>query len=188
MDPIEVIVADVARRTLIDCARGIVRELAELLDDTWKSEERAAAEAVATDCLSVLLQVRASADFGAISAKSLRQFGRALGEFTGYRSVQGQLLRPYRDDACDAASMAAELDRLWRAKQESLRLPQLPAGYWAQALAEYCAAANKAVLGNPQLQWVRGMIAPRRRAVLPAALDLLEQHNSGDTKPPRSRK
>lgn len=188
MDPIEVIVADVARSTLTDCARGIVGELAERVEGKLQSEERSAAEAAVTECLSVLLQVRASADFGAVSAKALREFGRALGVFAGYAEVRGQLMGPYGKDACDAAAMATELDGLWRANQEALRLPQLPAGYWAQALAEYCAAADKAVLVSRPLQWVRGMSLPRRLAVLPQALQMLEQHNAGDANPPRPEK
>jgi hypothetical protein len=188
MDPIEVIVADVAKSTLTGCARGIVGELAELVGGARRHAEQVTAEAAVTKCLSVFLQVRASADFGAISAKSLREFGRALGEFAGYADVQGQLMRPYTEDACDAASMAAELDRLWRANQEYLRLPQLPAGYWNRAFAEYCAAADKAVLGNPLLQRVRGVSAPRRLSVLPEALQLLEQHIAADANPPRPDK
>lgn len=188
MDPIEVIVGDIAKRTLTGCARGIERELVELAGGAKKQAERVAAEAAVTECLSVFLQVRASADFGAISAKSLRQFGRALGEFASYRNVRGQLMRPYREDACDAASMAAELDSLWRANQEYLRLPQLPAGYWAQALAGYCASAEKAVLGSPLLQRARRASAPRRLAVLPAALELLEQHIAAEANPPRPDK
>jgi hypothetical protein len=185
MDPIEVIVADVAKSTLSGCARDIVGELAELVGGTWRSTEKVAAEDAVTGCLSVFLQVRASADFGAISAKSLRKFGRALGEFTGYADVRGQLMRPYREDDCEAAPSVAELERLWHANQESLRLPQMPAGYWARAFEEYCAAADKAVPRNPLLGRGRGLGAPTRLAVLPEALQLLEQRMAADANPPR---
>lgn len=188
MDPIEVVVADVAKSTLTGCARAIVGGLAELVGGTQEFAGQAAAEAAVTECLSALLLVRSSADFGASSAKSLRKFGRALGEFAGYVAVQGQLMRPFSEDACDAASVVAELDRLWRANQEYLRLPQLPVGYWSRALAEYCAAADKAVLGNPLLRWVRGENAPGRLAVLPEALQLLEQRIAADANPPRPDK
>ena len=185
MDPIELVVADVARSTLTGCARSIVVELAERVGGAQKLADQVAAEDAVKECLSILLQVRTSADFGAVSAKALRKFGRALGEFAGVGDVQGQLMRPYTEEACDPASVVAELDRLWRTNQEYLGLPQVPAGYWAQALAEYCAAADKAVLGNPLLQRARGANAPRRLAVLPAALELLEQHVNADANPPR---
>ena len=188
MDPIEVIVADVAKSTLTGCARGIVGDLAELVGGIWRSAERVAAEDAVTECLSVFLQVRASADFGAVSAKSLRQFGRALGEFTGYADVRGQLMRPYRENDCDAAPVVAELERLWHANQEGLRLPQLPAGYWARAFAEYGAAADRAISRNPLLGRGRGLNVPPRLAVLPEARQLLEQHIAADTNPPRPDK
>ena len=188
MDPIEVIVADVAKSTLTGCARDIVGELAELVGGTWRSAERVAAEDAVTDCLSVFLQVRASADFGAASAKSLRQFGRALGEFAGYAEVRGLLMRPYSDDDCDPAPVVAELERLWHANQEDSRLPQLPAGYWARAFAEYCAAADGAIPGKPLLERVRGVDAPRRLGVLAEAQQLLEQRMAADANPPRPDK
>ena len=136
----------------------------------------------------VLLQVRTSADFGAVSAKALRQFGRALGEFAGVGEVQQQLMRPYTEKASGPESVAAELDRLWRTNQEDLELPQLPTGYWAQALAGYYASAERAVAGNPLLQGVRGMGQPRRLTVRPEAQQLLEKHIAADARPPRPSK
>jgi hypothetical protein len=188
MDPIEVIVADVAKRTFTGCARGIVVELAERAGGAQELADQVAAEDAVRDCLTILLQVRSSADFGAVSAKALRKFGRALGEFAGVGDVQQQLMRPYTEEACDPASVVAELDRLWRTNQEYLGLPQLPAGYWAQALAEYCAAANNAVPDNPLLQRVRGLGPPRRLTVLPEAVQLLEKYIAADANPPRPAK
>jgi hypothetical protein len=188
MNPIEVIVADVAKSTLTGCAKSIVVELAERVGGTQQLAELVAAESAVTTCLTALLQVRSSADFGAVSAKALRKFGRALGDFVGCRDVQGQLMRPYTEDDCDAASVAVELDRLWHANQEYLALPQLPTGYWAQALMEYCTAADKAVADNPLLQQARGGNPARRRTVLPEALQLLEQRMAADAKPSRSNK
>jgi len=188
MDPIEVIVADVAKSTLTGCAKDLVGELAELVGGTWRSAERVAAEDAVTGCLSVFLQVRASADFGAISAKSLREFGRALGEFAGHADVRGQLMSPYRDDDCDPAPVVAELERLWHANQEDLRLPQLPAGYWARAFAEYVAAADEVLPRNPLLGRGCGLNAPPRLAVLPEALQLLEQRIAADANPRRPDK
>ena len=188
MDPIEVIVADVAKSTLTGCARSIVVELAERAGGAQKLADQMAAEGVVRDCLSILLQVRSSADFGAVSAKALRKFGRALGEFAGVGDVQGQLMRPYTEEACDPALVVAELDRLWRTNQEYLGLPQLPTGYWAQALAEYCAAADNAVPGNPLLQRARRPDPSRRLTVLPEALQLLEKYIAADAKPPRPPK
>jgi|GEM_PF-1475683 len=180
MNPIDVIVADVAKSTLTGCARGIVGDLADLAAGTQVVVNQSAAEAAVTECLSVFLQVRASADFGAVSAKSLRKFGLALGEFASYADARGQLMRPYREGGCDAAPVAAELERLWRANQEDLHLPPLPAGYWSRAIAEYCAAADKAITGNRLLERVRGVNAPLQRSVLPEAQQLLEQHIASD--------
>jgi hypothetical protein len=188
MDPIEVIVADVAKSTLTGCARSIVVELAERAGGAQMLAEQIAAEEAVKGCLTILLQVRSSADFGAVSAKALRKFGRALGEFAGVGDVQGQLMRPYIEEACDSASVVAELDRLWRTNQEYLELPQLPAGYWTQALAEYSAAADNAVPDNPLLQRARGMNPSQRLTVLPEALQLLEQYIAADANPPRSSK
>jgi len=188
MDPIELVVADVARSMLTGCARSIVVELAERVGGAQKLADQVAAEDAVKECLSVLLQVRTSADFGAVSAKALRKFGRALGEFAGVGDVQGQLMRPYTEEACDPALVVAELDRLWRANQEYLELPQLPAGYWAQALAEYCAAAEVAVPGNPLLQRTRGLGPPRRLTVLPEAMQLLERYYAADVNPRRPSK
>jgi len=188
MDPIDVIVADIAKSTLTECARGIVWDLVELVGGTGEFPGEAAAVAAVTDCLSVFLQVRASAEFGAASAKSLRKFGRAFGEFAGYADARAQLLRPYSKDAGDAAPVAAELERLWRANQDELRLPQLPAGYWSRSLAEYFAAADRAIPGNSLLEQVRAGNAPRRLAVLPEALQLLEQYFAADANPPRPPK
>jgi hypothetical protein len=162
--------------------------LAELVGGTRRSAERVAAEDAVTGCLSVFLQVQASVDFGAVSAKSLRKFGRALGEFAGYADVRGQLMRPYREDVGDAAPVVAELEKLWRANQEALRHPQLPAGYWARAFAEYVAAADEALPRNPLLGRGRGLNAPTRLAVLPEALQLLERRMAADANPPRPDK
>ncbi|MCX6842217.1 MAG: hypothetical protein NTX53_08055 [candidate division WOR-3 bacterium] len=182
MNPIDVIVADVAKSTLTGCARGIVGDLADLAGGAQMLANQSAAEAAVTECLSVFLQVRASADFGTASAKSLRKFGLALGEFASYADARGQLMRPYREGDCDAAPVAAELERLWRANQEDLHLPPLPAGYWSRAIEEYCAAAVKAITGNRLLERVRGVNAPQERAVLSEALQLLEQHFAADAK------
>jgi hypothetical protein len=186
MDPIEVVVADIAKRTLSDCARSIVSELAERAGGAQMLADQIAAEDAVRGCLSMLLQVRTSADFGAVSAKALRKFGLALGEFAGVGDVQEQLMRPYAEEACDPASVVSELDRLWRTNQEYLGLPQLPAGYWAQALAGYCAAADEAVPGNPLLQRIRGLGPPRRLTVLPEAQQLLERYSAADANPHRS--
>jgi hypothetical protein len=188
MDPIEVVVADIAKRTLSDCARSIVVELAERAGGEQKLADQVAAEDAVRECLSILLQVRTSADFGAVSAKALRKFGRALGDFAGVGDVQQQLMRPYTEEACDPASMAAELDRLWRINQEYLGLPQLPAGYWAQALAGYCAAADEVVPGNPLLQLARGLGPPRRLTVRSEAQQLLEKYIAADANPSRPAK
>ena len=163
-------------------------ELAERAGGAQKLSHQVAAEDAVKDCLSVLLQVRSSADFGAVSAKALRKFGLALGEFAGRGDVQGHLMRPYTEEARDPASVVAELDRLWRVNQEDLRLPQLPAGYWARAFEEYCAAVDKAIPFHPLLERVRGGNAPGRLAVLPEALQLLEQHIAADANPPRPPK
>jgi hypothetical protein len=188
VDPIELIVADVAKSTLTGCARSIVVELAERAGGGQKLADQIAAEDAVRECLTILLQVRSSADFGAVSAKALRKFGRALGEFAGVGDVQEQLMRPYTEEASDPASVISELDRLWRTNQEYLGLPQLPAGYWAQAIAEYCAAADGAVPGNPLLQRVRALGPPRRLTVLPEAQQLLEQRIAADANPPRPSK
>ena len=185
MNPIELVVADVAKSALTGCARSVVVELAERAGGAQKLADQIAAEDAVKGCLAILLQVRSSADFGAVSAKALRKFGRALGEFAGVGDVQGQLMRPYTEAACDPASVVAELDRLWRSNQEYLGLPQLPAGYWAQALAEYCAAADRAVPGNPLLRRARELGPPRRLTVRPEALQLLEQYFAADVNPPR---
>jgi hypothetical protein len=188
MDPIEVIVRDIAKSTLTGCARSIVVELAERAGGAPTLADQVAAEDLVKECLTILLQMRASADFGAVSAKALRKFGRALGEFAGVGDVQAQLMRPYTEEACNPAPVVAELDRLWRANQEYLGLPQLPAGYWAQALAEYCAAADYTVPGNPLLQRVRALGPPRRLTVLPEAVQLLEKYIAADANPPRPSK
>jgi hypothetical protein len=188
MNPIDVVVADIAKSTLTGCARGIVGDLTDLASGTQVVVNQSAAEAAVTECLSVFLQVRASADFGAASAKSLRKFGLALGEFASYADARGQLMRPYREGDCDATPMAAELERLWRANQEDLHLPPLPTGYWSRAVAEYCAAAVKAITGNRLLERVRGVNAPQERAVLPEALQMLEQHFAAEADPPRPGK
>jgi len=188
VDPIELVVADVARSTLTGCARSIVVELAERAGGEQKLADQVAAENAVKESLTMLLQVRSSADFGAVSAKALRKFGRALGEFAGVGDVQEQLMRPYSEEACDPASVVAELDRLWRTNQEYLGLPQVPAGYWAQALADYCAAADQAVPDNPLLQRVRALGPPRRLTVLPEAQQLLEKYIAADANPPRPPK
>ena len=188
MDPIEVIVADVAKSTLTGCARSLVAELARRVGSAQELADELAAEEAVKACLSMLLQVRASADFGAVSAKALRKFGQALGQFAGVGNVQEQLMRPYTEEACDPALVVAELDRLWRTNQECLELPPLPAGYWAQALAEYCAAAEVAVPGNPLLQRARGLGPPRRLTVLPEAMQLLERYYAADVNPRRPSK
>lgn len=188
MDPIELVVADVARSTLTGCARSIVVELAERVGVEQKLADQVAAEDAVKEGLTILLQVRSSADFGAVSAKALRKFGRALGEFAGVGDVQGQLMRPYTEEACDPASVVSELDRLWRTNQEYLGLPQVPAGYWAQALAEYCAAAHRAVPGNPLLEQARGLGPPRRLTVRSEAQQLLERYFTADAHPSRPPK
>jgi hypothetical protein len=188
MDPIEVIVADVAKITLTGCARSIVVELAERAGGEQNLADQVAAEDAVKEGLTMLLQVRSSADFGAVSAKALRKFGRALGQFAGVGDVQEQLMRPYTEEACDPASVVAELDRLWRTNQEYLGLPQLPTGYWAQALAEYCAAADNAVPDNPLLQRVRALGPPRRLTVRSEAKQLLEKYIAADANPPRPPK
>jgi len=188
MDPIELVVADVARSTLTGCARSIVVELAERTGGAQKLADQVAAEDAVRECLAKLLLVRTSADFGAVSAKALRKFGRALGEFAGVGDVQVQLMRPYAEAACDPASVVSELDRLWRANQEYLGLPQVPTGYWAQALAEYCAAADRAVPDNPLLQQARALGPPRRLTVRAEAQQLLERYFAADANPPRPAK
>ncbi|MBM3330562.1 hypothetical protein FJY68_01765 [candidate division WOR-3 bacterium] len=188
MNPIEVIVADVAKSALTGCAKSIVVELAESVGGAQQLADQIAAEDAVKQCLSTLVQVRASADFGAVSAKALRKFGRALGEFVGVRGVQGQLMRPYTEENTDPASVAAELDRLWRTNQEYMGLPQLPTGYWAQALAEYCAAVAKVVSRRTLLQRARVSDPSRRLSVLPEALQMLEQYVAGDPDSPRPTK
>jgi len=185
VDPLELIHADIARSTFTGCARSIVVELAELAGGGRKLADQIAAEDAVRRCLQVLLQVRSSADFGAVSAKALRRFGRALGDFTGIGEVQQQLTRPYTEENGDPASVAAELDRLWRTNQEYLGLPQLPAGYWAQALAGYYAAAESVVHVSPLLREVRGLGQPRRLTVLPDAQQMLEKYLAEGAHPPR---
>jgi hypothetical protein len=186
MNPIEVIVADVVKSTLAGCARSIVVELAERGGGAQTAADQVAAQDAVRQCLAKLVQVRSSADFGAVSAKALRKFGRALGEFVAVRGVQGQLMRPYTEGDCDPASVAAELDGLWRANQENLGLPPLPTGYWAQAVADYCAAAEGLVPDNPLLQWARGSDPSRRLTVLPEAQQLLEKYIGTDqARPPK---
>ena len=162
--------------------------LAERAGGEQKLADQVAAEVAIKQGLTILLQVRSSADFGAVSAKALRKFGRSLGEFAGVGDVQEQLMRPYSEEACDPVSVVAELDRLWRTNQEYLGLPQLPAGYWAQALAEYCAAADRVAPGNPLLQLARGLGPPRRLTVRPEAQQLLERYFTADANPPRPPK
>jgi len=163
-------------------------KLAELAGGDRKLADQIAAENAVTKCLQVLLQVRSSADFGAVSAKALRKFGRALGVFTDIGEAQQQLTRPYTEEAGDPAAVAAELDRLWRTNQESLGLPQLPAGYWAQALAGYYAAAERVVHVSPLLQEVHGLGQPRRLTILPDAQQLLEKYLAEGAHPPRPPK
>jgi hypothetical protein len=187
MNPIEVIVADIAKNTLAGCARSIVVELAERVGGAQTAADQVAAQEAVKQCLAKLVQVRSSADFGAVSAKALRKFGRALGEFVVVRGVQAQLMRPYTEEDCDPSSVAAELDGLWRANQEQLGLPPLPTGYWAQAVADYCAAAEGIVPDSPWLRRSRGPDPSRRLTVLPEAQQLLEKYTSTDTDRPRSQ-